>query len=656
MAADQCPNIHLDTSSSNSWVKYHPGLTLEDVFRQALAVVGPDRLLFGTDSSFFPRGWQRQIFELQKQTLDRARRARGRAGEDLLRATSSGCFREVAPLQPCQRPATADASPPLDAWSPSLVRHLIASRIHRRCRGPGRRHGARLAARRPCAPADLVLNNGRIVTLETPARGAGARRPRRPHRRRSAPTPRSSATSGQGTRGRSTCGAARDPGLHRGPRPLHRRRRGAAAAQPDEGDELGRDRRDGRGGGEEGASPGSGSTAAAGTRRSGRPRRRRTSKGFPTHDVARRGVAEQPGAPDARQRPRELRQRQGDGAVGRRRRHAESRRRRVPQGRDRQADRPAARDRVAADSRAAPASRRRRPQKRRRARRSVLELASAEVLSKGITTFQDAGSSFDDVDLMKQLIDEGQDRHPAVGDAARRQRGARREPRASTRRSTTATATSPSARSRSRSTARSARAARGCSSRTPTSPSDTGREHDAGRRRSRRPRGSRSSTAISCASTPSAIAPTARRSTSSRRRSRRTRRSKDLRWRVEHAQHLSAADIPRFGKLGVIASMQGIHCTSDAPYVLARLGAEARRGRRLRLAEADEVRRRRHQRHRRAGRGRRPDRQLLRDRQPQARRRHGVLPRSAHEPHRGAEVLHASTPPTPRSKRSRRAR
>ena len=71
MAADQCPNIHLDTSSSNSWVKYHPGLTLEDVLRQALVVAGPDRLIFGTDSSFFPRGWQRQIFELQKQTLDR---------------------------------------------------------------------------------------------------------------------------------------------------------------------------------------------------------------------------------------------------------------------------------------------------------------------------------------------------------------------------------------------------------------------------------------------------------------------------------------------------------------------------------------------------------------------------------------------------------
>ena len=49
---------------------------------------------------------------------------------------------------------------------------------------------------------------------------------------------------------------------------------------------------------------------------------------------------------------------------------------------------------------------------------------------------------------------------------------------------------------------------------------------------------------------------------------------KDVRWRITHAQHINAADIPRFGALGVIATMQGIHCTSDAPYVLARLGAQ----------------------------------------------------------------------------------
>ena len=49
---------------------------------------------------------------------------------------------------------------------------------------------------------------------------------------------------------------------------------------------------------------------------------------------------------------------------------------------------------------------------------------------------------------------------------------------------------------------------------------------------------------------------------------------KDLRWRVEHAQHINAADIPRFGQLGVIAAMQGVHCTSDAPWVEPRLGAK----------------------------------------------------------------------------------
>ncbi len=49
---------------------------------------------------------------------------------------------------------------------------------------------------------------------------------------------------------------------------------------------------------------------------------------------------------------------------------------------------------------------------------------------------------------------------------------------------------------------------------------------------------------------------------------------RDLRWRIEHAQHLHPDDIARFAKLGVIASMQGIHATSDGPWVLKRLGPE----------------------------------------------------------------------------------
>ena len=70
MAADCCATIHFDTSSSNGWVKYIPGLTLADVFRQALIVAGADRLIFGTDSSFFPRGWRRVICGSQRAALE----------------------------------------------------------------------------------------------------------------------------------------------------------------------------------------------------------------------------------------------------------------------------------------------------------------------------------------------------------------------------------------------------------------------------------------------------------------------------------------------------------------------------------------------------------------------------------------------------------
>ncbi len=69
MLADLCPNVYLDTSSSNSWMKYE-NLTLPEVFRRALDAAGPSRLLFGTDSSFFPRGWNRPVFEAQRAALE----------------------------------------------------------------------------------------------------------------------------------------------------------------------------------------------------------------------------------------------------------------------------------------------------------------------------------------------------------------------------------------------------------------------------------------------------------------------------------------------------------------------------------------------------------------------------------------------------------
>jgi predicted TIM-barrel fold metal-dependent hydrolase len=70
MLADLCPNVYLDTSSTNTWVRYlTPEVSLRDVFRRSLDAIGAGRLLFGTDSSFFPRGWNRQIFETQCEIL-----------------------------------------------------------------------------------------------------------------------------------------------------------------------------------------------------------------------------------------------------------------------------------------------------------------------------------------------------------------------------------------------------------------------------------------------------------------------------------------------------------------------------------------------------------------------------------------------------------
>jgi uncharacterized protein len=68
LLADLCPNVYFDTSSSNRWMQYE-GLDLRTVFRRALEVVGAGRLLFGSDSSFFPRGWHATILEHQARAL-----------------------------------------------------------------------------------------------------------------------------------------------------------------------------------------------------------------------------------------------------------------------------------------------------------------------------------------------------------------------------------------------------------------------------------------------------------------------------------------------------------------------------------------------------------------------------------------------------------
>jgi predicted amidohydrolase YtcJ len=207
----------------------------------------------------------------------------------------------------------------------------------------------------------------------------------------------------------------------------------------------------------------------------------------------------------------------------------------------------------------------------RRARsRRILELASREVVSKGITTFQDAGSAFADVDLMKTMVDEGKmgvrlwimirENNAALAQNLAKYRmvdygGGHLTVRAI------------------KHSIDGALGSRGAwllepysdkpdSAGLNTTPVDviaaTARlalQHDY----------------QLCVH---AIGDRANRETLDifEQTFKANPAKRNLRWRVEHAQHLSLSDIPRFGQLGVIASMQGIHCTSDAPYVPERLG------------------------------------------------------------------------------------
>ncbi|HVH55647.1 MAG TPA: amidohydrolase [Vicinamibacterales bacterium] len=202
--------------------------------------------------------------------------------------------------------------------------------------------------------------------------------------------------------------------------------------------------------------------------------------------------------------------------------------------------------------------------------RRILELASEEVVSKGITSFQDAGSSFGDIDLMKKMIDEGKI-HNRLWVMIRQPNDLLRENLAKYRMIDyaggflTVRAIKHSIDG--------ALGSRGAWLLEPysdqpettglnTTPVPTIRET--------------AKLAIEhgyqlCVH---AIGDRANRETLDifEEAFKANPDKKDLRWRVEHAQHLNPADIPRFGRLGVIASMQGIHCTSDAPYVPARLG------------------------------------------------------------------------------------
>jgi predicted TIM-barrel fold metal-dependent hydrolase len=94
MLADLCPNVYVDTSSANKWMRYETAsVDLPTVFKRALDVVGSERLLFGADSSFFPRGWVASVFDAQIDALSRIG-----AGQEQARAIFGGSLKRLLNL------------------------------------------------------------------------------------------------------------------------------------------------------------------------------------------------------------------------------------------------------------------------------------------------------------------------------------------------------------------------------------------------------------------------------------------------------------------------------------------------------------------------------------------------------------------------------
>jgi predicted amidohydrolase YtcJ len=202
----------------------------------------------------------------------------------------------------------------------------------------------------------------------------------------------------------------------------------------------------------------------------------------------------------------------------------------------------------------------------------ILELASEEVLSKGVTSFQDAGSGLDDVDRMKKMIDEGRV-NVRLWVMLRVNNQALAANLAKYR-----TIDYANGFLTVRAIKRSIDGALGprgawLLERYADKPGDTGHNTTPVDEIRETAKLAMQHGYQLCVH---AIGDRANRETLNifEEAFKANPDKKDVRWRVEHAQHLHPADIPRFGQLGVIASMQGVHCTSDAPYVPARLGAK----------------------------------------------------------------------------------
>jgi predicted amidohydrolase YtcJ len=213
---------------------------------------------------------------------------------------------------------------------------------------------------------------------------------------------------------------------------------------------------------------------------------------------------------------------------------------------------------------------RRTPEEDLQRARRILELASQESVSKGITSFQDAGSSFADVDLMKKMVDEGRLNVRLwvmlrVGNDALAANLAKYRTIDYGNGFLTVRGIKKSIDG--------ALGSRGAWLLEPYSdkPGDTGRNTTTVEEIRETAKLAMQHGYQLCVH---AIGDRANRETLDifEEAFKANPDKTNVRWRVEHAQHLHPSDIPRFAALDVIASMQGVHCTSDAPYVPARLG------------------------------------------------------------------------------------
>jgi len=96
----QADNVYMDSSGSNIWMKYLPyDLDLKGIFKHAIKAAGTNKILFGTDSTFFPRGFRYNILEEQFNAI-KSLKSDGLVDDDGIRQIFSGNHRRLTGYKP----------------------------------------------------------------------------------------------------------------------------------------------------------------------------------------------------------------------------------------------------------------------------------------------------------------------------------------------------------------------------------------------------------------------------------------------------------------------------------------------------------------------------------------------------------------------------